>query len=111
MKLTHYFFLSFFGFYYVAFSNFSLGESPGRSALETGSKREEESLIEFLGWQVSLRKRGLEFSCGLLCESLTKRSALSLYFTSMCYGLIHPGQVKSLDTLSRANKVVINSYC
>lgn len=42
------FFFSFSGFI-VAFSNFLQGESPGRSALETGSKWEGESLIEFLG--------------------------------------------------------------
>ena len=53
------FFFSFSGFI-VAFSNFLQGESPGRSALETGSKWEEESLIEFLGKQVSLGKPGLE---------------------------------------------------
>lgn len=54
------FFFSFSGFI-VAFSNFLQGESPGRSALETCSKWEEESLIEFLDWQVLLRKPGLEF--------------------------------------------------
>lgn len=43
-----FFFFSFSGFI-VAFSNFLQGEQPGRSALETGSKWEEESLIEFLG--------------------------------------------------------------
>lgn len=43
------FFSVFSGFFIVAFSNFLRGESPGRSALETGSKWEEESLIEFLG--------------------------------------------------------------
>lgn len=48
IKVATFFFFSFSGFI-VAFSNFLQGESPGRSALETGFKWEEESLIEFLG--------------------------------------------------------------
>lgn len=43
----------------------SESESPGRSALETGSKWEEESLIEFVGEQVSFGKPEAEFSGGL----------------------------------------------
>ena len=43
------FIFSVFRVFIVAFSNFLQGESPGRSALETGSKWEGESLIEFLG--------------------------------------------------------------
>ena len=53
-------FFSVFHGFIVAFSNFFKGESPGRSALETGFKWGVESLIEFLGWQVVLGKRGLE---------------------------------------------------
>lgn len=43
------FFFSVFSGFIVAFSNFLQGELAGRSALETGSKWEEEPLIEFLG--------------------------------------------------------------
>lgn len=58
------FFLLFFSVFRVLFErnfNFSESESPGRSALETGSKWEEESLIEFVGEQVSFGKPEAEF--------------------------------------------------
>lgn len=60
--------LFFFSVFLVNLSkifNFSESESPGRSALETGSKWEEESLIEFVGEQVSFGKPEAEFGGGL----------------------------------------------
>ena len=53
-------FCQFFMFYCSIFLISYRGESPGRSALETGSKWQEESLIEFLGYQVLVGKAGME---------------------------------------------------
>ena len=70
-------------FFIVAFSNFFYrGESPGRSALETGSKWQEESLIEFLGYQVLVGKAGVESLVPLsplFIDRLLKHSPLATH--------------------------------